>query len=100
MSGLSLLFSQEYSIRFDGSGELLLDQQRFQDAVVKFERAVELEKVKYVFVRPPSTRPHILTLLMQISSQRPTPRQQRPSALPMETRHRRRRTMLQRGFAD
>ncbi|KAF8509489.1 ADP/ATP carrier receptor [Gautieria morchelliformis] len=30
-------------------GELLLDQQRFQDAVDKFERAIELEKAK----RPP-----------------------------------------------
>lgn len=28
------------------SGELLLDQQRFQDAVEKFDRAVELEKAK------------------------------------------------------
>jgi len=27
-------------------GELLLDQQRFQDAVEKFERAIELEKLK------------------------------------------------------
>lgn len=30
------------------SGELLLDQQRFQDAVDKFDRAVELEKEKCV----------------------------------------------------
>ena len=30
------------------SGELLLDQQRFQDAVEKFDRAIELEKAKYV----------------------------------------------------
>ncbi|KAG0698785.1 hypothetical protein DFH29DRAFT_809900, partial [Suillus ampliporus] len=28
-------------------GELLLDQQRFQDAVDKFDRAVELEHAKY-----------------------------------------------------
>lgn len=28
------------------SGELLLDQQRFQDAVEKFDRAVELEELK------------------------------------------------------
>lgn len=28
------------------SGELLLDQQRFEDAVEKFDRAVELEKAK------------------------------------------------------
>ena len=30
------------------SGELLLDQQRFQEAVEKFDRAIELEKAKYV----------------------------------------------------
>ena len=30
------------------SGELLLDQQRFEDAVEKFDKAVELEKQKYV----------------------------------------------------
>lgn len=30
------------------SGELLLDQQRFQDAVEKFDRAIELEKTKSV----------------------------------------------------
>jgi len=30
------------------SGELLLDQHRFEDAVEKFEKAVELEKEKYV----------------------------------------------------
>lgn len=29
------------------SGELLLDQQRFEDAVEKFDRAIELEKLKY-----------------------------------------------------
>lgn len=28
------------------SGELLLDQQRFQDAVEKFDRAIEIEKKK------------------------------------------------------
>jgi hypothetical protein len=28
------------------SGELLLDQQRFQDAVEKFDRAIELERQK------------------------------------------------------
>ena len=31
------------------SGELLLDQQRFEEAVEKFDKAIELEKVKYVF---------------------------------------------------
>jgi mitochondrial import receptor subunit TOM70 len=30
------------------SGELLLDQQRFQDAVDKFDRAIELERTKSV----------------------------------------------------
>lgn len=30
------------------SGELLLDQQRYEDAVEKFDRAVELEKLKSV----------------------------------------------------
>jgi len=35
---------------FSSSGELLLDQQRFEDAVEKFERAIELEKTKYVFM--------------------------------------------------
>lgn len=30
------------------SGELLLDQQRFQDAVDKFDRAIEIEKAKFV----------------------------------------------------
>jgi import receptor subunit TOM70 len=30
------------------SGELLLDQQRFQDAVEKFDRAIELERQKCV----------------------------------------------------
>jgi import receptor subunit TOM70 len=30
------------------SGELLLDQQRFQDAVEKFDRAIDLEKAKWV----------------------------------------------------
>ena len=30
------------------SGELLLDQSRFQDAVDKFDRAIELEKTKLV----------------------------------------------------
>ncbi|KIJ57455.1 hypothetical protein HYDPIDRAFT_44915 [Hydnomerulius pinastri MD-312] len=34
-------------------GELLLDQQRFQDAVEKFDRAIELEKAKY----PPNPLP-------------------------------------------
>ncbi|KAJ7119668.1 mitochondrial outer membrane translocase receptor TOM70 [Mycena epipterygia] len=34
-------------------GELLLDQQRFEDAVEKFERAVELEKLK----SPPNVLP-------------------------------------------
>lgn len=33
---------------FPYSGELLLDQQRYEDAVEKFERAVELEKLKSV----------------------------------------------------
>ena len=28
------------------SGELLLDQQLFQDAVEKFDRAIELERLK------------------------------------------------------
>lgn len=28
------------------SGEVLLDQQRFQDAIEKFDRAIELEKSK------------------------------------------------------
>ena len=32
------------------SGELLLDQQRFQDAIEKFDRAIELEKAKSVFL--------------------------------------------------
>jgi import receptor subunit TOM70 len=31
---------------FHQSGELLLDQQRFQDAVEKFDRAIELERQK------------------------------------------------------
>jgi len=30
------------------SGELLLDQQRFPDAIERFERAIELEKLKWV----------------------------------------------------
>jgi hypothetical protein len=30
------------------SGELLLDQGRFQDAIDKFDRAIELEKTKSV----------------------------------------------------
>ena len=30
------------------SGELLLDQGRFQDAIDKFDRAIELEKTKLV----------------------------------------------------
>ena len=30
------------------SGELLLDQQRYPDAIEKFERAVEIERAKYV----------------------------------------------------
>ncbi|KAI0300644.1 mitochondrial outer membrane translocase receptor TOM70 [Multifurca ochricompacta] len=34
-------------------GELLLDQQRFQDAVEKFDRAIELERVK----NPPNVLP-------------------------------------------
>ncbi|KAF9240837.1 mitochondrial outer membrane translocase receptor TOM70 [Melanogaster broomeanus] len=34
-------------------GELLLDQQRFEDAVEKFDRAIELEKVKF----PPNPLP-------------------------------------------
>jgi len=28
------------------SGELLLDQQRFDDAIEKFDKAIELEKTK------------------------------------------------------
>jgi tetratricopeptide (TPR) repeat protein len=28
------------------SGEVLLDQERYQDAIEKFERAIELEKAK------------------------------------------------------
>jgi len=28
------------------SGELLLDQQRFDDAIEKFDKAIELEKAK------------------------------------------------------
>lgn len=31
------------------SGELLLDQQRFSEAVEKFDRAIEIERKKYVF---------------------------------------------------
>ena len=31
------------------SGELLLDQQRFEEAVEKFDKAIELEKLKYGF---------------------------------------------------
>ena len=31
------------------SGELLLDQQRFEDAVEKFDKAIELENAKYVY---------------------------------------------------
>ena len=30
------------------SGELLLDQQRFDDAIDKFDRAIEIELAKYV----------------------------------------------------
>lgn len=37
------------------SGELLLDQQRFQDAVDKFDRAIEIEKAKFVFVYESTT---------------------------------------------
>jgi hypothetical protein len=32
------------------SGEVLLDQERFQDAIEKFERAIELEKNKLVLI--------------------------------------------------
>lgn len=31
------------------SGELLLDQQRYQDAIEKFDRAIEIERAKYVY---------------------------------------------------
>ena len=31
-----------------GSGELLLDQQRYPDAIEKFDRAIEIERAKYV----------------------------------------------------
>ena len=34
----------------NSSGELLLDQQRYPDAIEKFERAVEIERSKYVHV--------------------------------------------------
>jgi import receptor subunit TOM70 len=44
------LIAAKYSIRYHFSGELLLDQQRFGDAVEKFERAIELERLKYVLV--------------------------------------------------
>jgi import receptor subunit TOM70 len=33
-------------IAFD-SGELLLDQKRFDEAVEKFDKAIEIEKAKY-----------------------------------------------------
>jgi import receptor subunit TOM70 len=35
------------------SGELLLDQGRFQDAIDKFDRAIELEKTKLVMSKCP-----------------------------------------------
>jgi import receptor subunit TOM70 len=30
------------------SGELLLDQGRFEDAIEKFDKAIEIEKTKWV----------------------------------------------------
>jgi len=42
---------------FHHSGELLLDQARFEDAVEKFEKAIELEKTMFV------TYPSFLFLL-------------------------------------
>lgn len=39
---------RDYSDFRSSSGELLLDQQRFQDAVEKFDKAIEIEKSKYV----------------------------------------------------
>ncbi|THH16088.1 hypothetical protein EW146_g4502 [Bondarzewia mesenterica] len=44
-------------------GELLLDQQRFEDAIEKFDRAIELERLKYAF-RPSSI--HISLIVRRI----------------------------------
>ncbi|KAI8970592.1 hypothetical protein BD414DRAFT_540869 [Trametes punicea] len=36
------------------SGELLLDQQRYPDAIEKFDRAIEIERAKRVSLPPPT----------------------------------------------
>lgn len=82
-------------------GELLLDQQRFQDAVEKFDRAIELEKEKYAMPLLLIELGSMLILVTQTSSnERPSPRQQRTRPLPMETRYLRRRDLLRGGARD
>jgi import receptor subunit TOM70 len=80
-------------------GELLLDQGRFEEAVEKFEKAVELEKAKYVYASYSPSFSHHTDL---ISSLQPPPErapngQQGPRALPMEAGHRRRRELVPGG---
>jgi import receptor subunit TOM70 len=83
-------------------GELLLDQGRFEEAVEKFEKAVELEKAKYVYASYSPSFSHHTDL---ISSLQPPPErapngQQGPRALPMEAGHRRRRELVPGGARD
>jgi hypothetical protein len=37
------------------TGELLLDQQRFEEAVKKFDKPIELEKLEYGLLYSPSS---------------------------------------------
>jgi hypothetical protein len=67
------------------SGELLMDQQRFEDAVEKFDKAFEMEKQKYVLSG------HCYSTLIpsqgRNNPQCPAFSEQRPRSVPMETRH-------------
>ncbi len=37
-----------FGLTSSSSGELLLDQQRYPEAIEKFDRAIEIERAKYV----------------------------------------------------
>jgi len=50
------------------SGELLLDQGRFEEAVEKFDKAIELEQKKYLFYLPHTAASNSSTICSKVPS--------------------------------
>lgn len=78
---------------FNYYGELLLDQQKYEEAVANFEKAIELDQNTLV-LRLPLTLSADISFLFQRTTKRPPPRQPGSRRLPMESRLRRRREDL------